>query len=147
MAKAATLYTKDKSTDFARKLDELAAAPKGLKLSDLVMAHKAKIEQAIEAGYTHEDIVAVLKTLGITIAVSTLQQYLRVTTTSKAASPAKPRTKTTKDTDVKAVDEVDTKDATVKAAGEVASTDTDDDATDDEMSESGEEIFDRLFHT
>ncbi len=133
MAKAATLYTKDKSADFARKLDELAAAPKGLKLSDLVMAHKAKIEQAIESGYTHEDIVAVLKTLGITIAVSTLQQYLRVTTTSKAASPAKTRTKTTKDAIVEAADEVDT-----KAADEAA--------TDDEMSDE-REIVDSIFRT
>lgn len=77
MPKAPTTYTDQQSEQFSAKLKQLASTPKGLLLRDLILKHKAEIEQALKAGYTYDDVVQVLAELKIPIKVNTLKQYLR----------------------------------------------------------------------
>lgn len=77
MPKSPTIYSQDQSSQFGVKLEAMALSPKGLQLRELVIENKDKINRAIAAGYSYEDVVAALAELKIQIKVNTLKQYLR----------------------------------------------------------------------
>lgn len=95
MAKAPLVYSPEQSTQLGAKLSQMAANPKGLQLRDLVQEHKAKIQAALDAGYSYDDIIAAFSDLGITIKPNTLKQYLRDNKGARPKrQPPKPAAKT-----------------------------------------------------
>lgn len=89
MPKAPPVYSNEQSTQLGEKLKRMAAHPKGLLLRDLVQAHKTKIQAALNAGYSYDDIIAAFGDLGIPIKPNTLKQYLRDTNASSPKHKSK----------------------------------------------------------
>ena len=89
MPKAAPVYSTEKSAQLGEILKKMASNPKGLLLRDLVQENKSKIQSALEAGYSYEDIITAFQNLEINIRPTTLKQYLRDPNASKPGSKGK----------------------------------------------------------
>ena len=89
MPKTAPVYSTEKSAQLGEILKKMAANPKGLLLRDVVQANKSKIQSALEAGYSYDDIITAFKHLEITIRPTTLKQYLRDPNASRSDGRSK----------------------------------------------------------
>jgi hypothetical protein len=77
MAKAAVCYPERLADLLGTKLERMAQNPKGILLKDLVTLLWPKIEAAIAAGYSLDEIVALFQAEKVAITASTLKTYLR----------------------------------------------------------------------
>jgi len=76
-------------------LGEMAKKPKFFTLQQTVDRIRPKVLLALEQGYTHQDVVALMQASGIPISLVTLRQYLRTTPDGEVEIEVKTEMKTT----------------------------------------------------